>query len=261
MSDETSRRSFLWATGLAAVSFGAGIPIAKCLSSSHGHHEADEGEGPRWAMVVDTKKCSQADGCTACSKACHEIHNVPEIDNPEEAVKWIWQSDFEGAGLGHAHEFLSDEVKNRQVPVLCNHCDNPPCVRVCPTQATWKRKDGIVMMDMHRCIGCRYCIVGCPYGARSFNFSDPRPHVAETEFDFPTRSKGVVEKCNFCAEKARFSKDGTWTPECVAKCPEGALIWGDIRDESSEVRKVLAERFTVQRKSELGTRPHVFYVL
>ena len=86
--------------------------------------------------------------------------------------------------------------------VMCNHCENPPCVRACPTNATFKREsDGIVLMDFHRCIGCRFCMAACPFGARSFNYRDPRPFIKEVNTKFPTRMKGVVEKCNFCAER------------------------------------------------------------
>ena len=89
----------------------------------------------------------------------------------------------------------------KPVLVLCNHCDNPPCARVCPTEATWKRDDGIVMMDWHRCIGCRYCIAACPYGSRSFNWQRPAAASRQADPDYPTRTKGVVEKCTFCDER------------------------------------------------------------
>jgi molybdopterin-containing oxidoreductase family iron-sulfur binding subunit len=119
------------------------------------------------------------------------------------------------------------------------------------------------MMDMHRCIGCRYCIVGCPYGSRSFNWSDPRKHLDldKVNTEFPTRSKGVVEKCNFCAERQRRANGGKWTPTCVEVCPEGALLFGDLTAEESEVRKILETRYTIRRKPGLGTAPHVFYVV
>ncbi len=263
MSGETSRRVFLQTTGAAVLGIGCGIPLVRALASEI---EDEQGTGPRWAMVVDTRKCAETcgkiDGSPPCAAACHRIHNVPtKIEDPKEEVKWIWTEPYEHTFPGRDPKYLSDDLRGQDVLVLCNHCENPPCVRVCPTQATWKRDDGIVMMDMHRCIGCRYCIVGCPYGSRSFNWKDPRPHIEEVDDDFPTRSKGVVEKCNFCSEKARDSADGTWTPECVAVCPEKALIWGDISDPESELRKTLAERFTVLRKPELGTRPRVFYLV
>jgi len=141
--------------------------------------------------------------------------------------------------------------------VFCNHCDNPPCVRVCPVQATWKRQDGIVMMDWHRCIGCRYCVAACPYGSRSFNWFDPRPYIAELNPDFPTRTKGVVEKCNFCEERLAKGQP----PACVEACKEKAFVFGNLADPQSEVRQLLESRYTLRRKPELGTQPDVFYLV
>ena len=142
--------------------------------------------------------------------------------------------------------------------MLCNHCQNPPCVKVCPTQATWKREeDGVVMMDWHRCIGCRYCMVACPYGARSFNWKDPRPLLKKIRAEFPTRSKGVVEKCTFCEERLAQGK----RPACVAACPGKAMTFGDIGNAKSGVRKLLASRFSIVRKPELGTGPRIYYLL
>jgi len=141
--------------------------------------------------------------------------------------------------------------------VLCNHCDNPPCVRVCPTQATWKRDDGIVMMDWHRCIGCRYCVVGCPYGSRSFNWRNPRPFVKELNPEFPTRTKGVVEKCTLCEERLAAGL----APACVEACKVKALTFGNLADPESDVRKLLATRYAIRRKPELGTHPELYYLV
>jgi Fe-S-cluster-containing dehydrogenase component len=113
------------------------------------------------------------------------------------------------------------------------------------------------MMDYHRCIGCRYCMAGCPYGSRSFNWKNPRPFIKEINFDFPTRTKGVVEKCNFCQERLIQGL----LPACVEACKERALIFGDLNDPDSEVRRILRSRHTIQRHPELGTKPKVFYVL
>jgi molybdopterin-containing oxidoreductase family iron-sulfur binding subunit len=139
-------------------------------------------------------------------------------------------------------------------------------VRVCPTQATWKREsDGIVMMDMHRCIGCRYCMAACPYGSRSFNWRDPRPYV-ETDADgnflseFPTRTRGVVEKCNFCAERLRDGRE----PACVEaanRLAEGALMFGDVSDPDSDISRVLQSQVTMNRRVNLGTGPNVYYLV
>jgi molybdopterin-containing oxidoreductase family iron-sulfur binding subunit len=174
-------------------------------------------------------------------------------------VKWVWKEKFEHVFHDRVSPYMPAAVKERPTLVLCNHCDNPPCVRVCPTKSTWKREDGLVMMDMHRCIGCRYCVVACPYGSRSFNFVDPRKSIAEP-VDYPTRTKGVVEKCTFCAERLAAGK----RPLCVEACEGigcGALVFGDARDPGSPVAALLRDNDVARRKPELGTSPHVFYIL
>jgi molybdopterin-containing oxidoreductase family iron-sulfur binding subunit len=113
------------------------------------------------------------------------------------------------------------------------------------------------MMDYHRCIGCRFCVAGCPYGARSMNFRDPRPFLKEVNPDFPTRTKGVVEKCNFCAERLAQGL----LPACVEACKEKALIFGDLENPQSKIREIVQGRVTLRRKPELGTRPQVYYLL
>jgi molybdopterin-containing oxidoreductase family iron-sulfur binding subunit len=212
----------------------------------------------RWAMAVDLRACRREEGCRDCISACHRVHNVPDFGNPKDEVKWIWTEPFPDVFPGQEHAYLAEEVKKGPVVVLCNHCDNPPCVRVCPTKATFKRKeDGIVMMDYHRCIGCRFCVAGCPYGARSMNYRDPRPFIRQINPDFPTRTKGVVEKCNFCEERLARGL----LPACVLACKEKALVFGDLENPQSEVRKLLRVHFTIRRKPELGTQPQVYYLV
>jgi molybdopterin-containing oxidoreductase family iron-sulfur binding subunit len=213
--------------------------------------------GKRWAMVVDLQACRKKDGCRDCIAACHRVHNVPDFEDPKDAVKWIWKEPFAEALSGQGHDNLPHGMDHEETLVFCNHCDNPPCVRVCPTQATWKRDDGIVMMDWHRCIGCRYCVAGCPYGSRSFNWRDPRPHIDEIDPDFPTRTRGVVEKCTFCDE--RLAKG--MLPACVEACESGCMSFGDLEDAGSPVRRLLAERFSLRRKPGLGTQPEVYYLV
>jgi Fe-S-cluster-containing dehydrogenase component len=279
-----SRREFLKiASASALVGFG-GISAFEILDPKQ--FEASEVMpnpgalvAKRWAMVVDISKFKTEEDYKRCIEACHRIHNVPDIGNKKEEIKWIWTETFEHAFPGQESEFLSEKIKDLPFFVLCNHCDNPPCVRVCPTKATFKREsDGIVMMDMHRCIGCRFCMAACPYGARSFNYRDPRPFINESNLlpydtvftegkdrealikkghlSFPERMRGVVEKCTFCYERLAIGLK----PACV-EASQGGLIFGDLEDPNSEVRKVLSTRYSFRRKPELGTQPSVYYIL
>jgi molybdopterin-containing oxidoreductase family iron-sulfur binding subunit len=253
------RRRFLELVGLGtAGAAGAGVAAAK-VASSRTERDPGAAAGKRWAMVIDQRKCLTRSGCDVCLKACAQGHNVPAMADPRHAVKWVWKERHADVFPQLVSAYTPAEVQERPTVVLCNHCDNPPCVRVCPTQATFRRDDGIVMMDEHRCIGCRYCMVGCPYGARSFNFEDPRPHVAQP-VDYPTRTRGVVEKCTFCSERLAEGK----RPLCVEACEAigcGALVFGDAADPGSPVSTLLRSVDLVRRKPELGTSPHVFYVL
>lgn len=263
---KTMRRNFLKIAAMAALGWGV-RPASKLLAS--GGSEPSEGllfasrhavhAGPnalkasRWAMVIDTAKLNEK-VMEDIVHVCHTIHNVPNIPGNQN-IKWIWETHMDHLFLEDLHEFQPENGAKAAL-ALCNHCDNPPCVRVCPTKATFQREDGIVMMDFHRCIGCRYCMAGCPYGSRSFNFMDPRPYIEKTTPDFPTRTKGVVEKCEFCAERLAEGK----MPACV-EVSEGALTFGDLADPESDVRKLLAERFSIRRSPTLGTKPCVYYLV
>jgi len=252
-----NRRKFLKTVSASCLAVAAGPVLTHGFSlpgrMSPGPKEL---KAKRWGMVVDMRKC---DGnCTEdCIGVCHEIHNVPYIPQAEHQVMWLFQEPYGNTFPDRSRELVSQNLKSRKFLLLCNHCDDPPCVRACPTQATFKREnDGIVMIDYHRCIGCRFCMAACPYGSRSFNFRDPRPYIKKIHPQFPTRRKGVVEKCNFCQERLEVGQ----LPACVETCKKGALIFGDLRDPSSEIRKILAQTHHVRRKPELGTRPSVFYI-
>jgi molybdopterin-containing oxidoreductase family iron-sulfur binding subunit len=250
------RRRFLKITGMSAA-MGWSLQRPLDLLADEVLPEASPLTAKRWAMVVDLKKCLKEEGCSDCIDACHLAHNVPDFGNPKDEIKWIWKESFEHAFHDQDHEYIKKELKHAPTLLLCNHCDNPPCVKVCPTKATWKRDDGIVMMDWHRCIGCRYCVAACPYGSRSFNWRDPRPFIKETRRDFPSRMKGVVEKCTFCEERlARGS-----LPICVESCKPKALGFGDLDDAESEVRKLLESNYSIRRKAGLGTKPAVYYLV
>jgi Fe-S-cluster-containing dehydrogenase component len=254
-----SRKRFLKIAGLsiAAVSGGrlTGKFVAAMQTVPPGTYKS--AKAIRWAMAIDLGKCRQKQGCDICIKACHQSHNVPEFTTQAHKIEWIWKTGYAYAFPTDPDDYQSVEIKNSSVLLFCNHCENPPCVRVCPTQATWKRDDGIVMMDWHRCIGCRYCMAACPYGSRSFNWTDPRNHIAALNPNFPARTKGVVEKCNFCEEKV--SEGGS--PFCVKSCPQNAMIFGDLNDQDSAIRGLLRTRYTIRRKPELGTNPRVYYLI
>lgn len=257
------RRGFIKATGAATLVGLTAQKTAKAQAEQRLPEETPK-HGERWAMVIDVEKCKQEKNCTKCIDACHVVHNVPDFPNPKDEIKWIWKESFEHVFEDQENEFIPEEIKHLPIPLLCNHCDNPPCVKVCPTKATWQREDGIVMMDWHRCIGCRYCVAACPYGSRSFNWRDPRgtdkdgkPFIKEIQADFPTRMRGVVEKCTFCDERLAKGEE----PACVAACTCHALVFGDLEDPDSEVRHLLESRLSVRRKPVLGTQPEVYYLL
>ena len=257
-----SRRNFLKIAGVTALGAGAvsvaGKAVGSYLPDMHRAAPHDNARtAKRWGMVIDTRRFTTTQDFQPLIDACHKIHNVPNIPGKQE-VKWLWYDSFEHVFPHKMDEFQAHGVETRQYLLLCNHCDEPPCVRVCPTQATFKREDGIVLMDMHRCIGCRFCMAACPFGARSFNFQDPRPFIKEEDQnrEFPSRMKGVVEKCNFCAELLAVGKQ----PACV-EASDGALVFGDLGDPDSEIRHVLHENYTIRRKPDLGSNPSVFYII
>jgi molybdopterin-containing oxidoreductase family iron-sulfur binding subunit len=256
------RRRFCWLAGLSALGVaGSSAPTSRGQAPAPGDSSAtaiaEPILGKRWAMVVDLQACRREKGCRDCIDICHKVHNVPDFGNPKDEVKWIWKEPYAEAFPNQKHEHMAHDLLHEEVLVFCNHCDNPPCVRVCPTRATWKRDDGIVMMDWHRCIGCRYCVAACPYGSRSFNWRDPRPFVEQTDPEFPTRTRGVVEKCTFCDERLAKGQ----LPACVEACEEKCLVFGDLEDPDSEVRKILRERHAIRRKPGLGTQPEVYYLV
>ncbi len=264
-----SRRDFIKLAGFSVAGLCFGGPTG-CATTAPVNGQGTAGK--RWALVVDLRTpCPE--GCTACMKSCNLAHNIPQWDDIKHEIKWIWKEPWEHVFPEQVHSYSTAALRELPVPVLCNHCDNPPCVRACPTKATFKTASGIVAMDQHRCIGCRYCLAACPYGARSFNWLDPRERLEEQgaalSRDFPTRTKGVVEKCNFCSE--RINDDASALPYCVEACREACsrhgrepvLHFGDLHDPSSPLLALLRESGanTIRRKPEIGTRPHVFYLV
>jgi molybdopterin-containing oxidoreductase family iron-sulfur binding subunit len=219
-------------------------------------------------MVIDLDRCT---ACQACSTACKAENNLPPT-GPEDAERgrsFAWMEMIPFAAEG---EHL--KVIERLLPRPCLHCDNPPCVKVCPVGATFKNEDGIVGQVYSRCIGCRYCTTACPYTARYFNWWEPdwpEPLMRHINPDVSVRPKGVVEKCSFChhrlqivRDRARAEKrpmrDGEYTPACVESCPTGAMVFGDLSNRGSAVAKLAESRRAFRLLEDLGTDPKVIYL-
>ncbi len=268
-----NRRQFFRLAGVTAV---LGIGGASVLEALTGKGEASSSQTPRFTtdpkgitgkrfgFAIDVGKLKTDEDYQKCFRACNDIHNIPEFGNPKDEVKWIWKDSYEHTfPTVTEDQIMNKELREKQFILLCNHCEQPACVRVCPTQATYKRPDGIVMQDMHRCIGCRFCMAACPFGARSFNYRDPRgkdangmPFIKKENPQFPTRMIGVVEKCTLCYERLAVGL----LPAC-AEVSNGAIVFGDLGDPNSEVRKVIESSYTIRRKPELGTQPSIYYVI
>jgi Fe-S-cluster-containing dehydrogenase component len=206
----------------------------------------------RWVMVIDLSRCI---GCDYCVWACQATNDT------RDDMRWNVRVTDE-TPLGNVFH----------VTRPCLHCNHAPCVEVCPVGATYHRADGLVMMDYDKCIGCRYCQTACPYGARSFNWSerdDINPRVSEWgEPEVPRRARGVVEKCTFCvhridaglAQGLMPGVDEAATPACVNVCPVNARFFGNINDPDSEVARIIASRPTLRLLEDLGTEPNVYYI-
>ena len=258
------RRDFLKFGGLTLLGTAVSSVVNEVLS---GEVKAEEYEpspkqlvGKHWGIAIEVKKCKEAQSKCGfkCIEVCNYLHNIPQIPDKKKEIKWIWHDEFEHAFPEQGtNEYLNEYFKGVPFILLCNHCEHPPCVRVCPTRATFKREDGIVMMDYHRCIGCRFCMAACPYGARSFNWYDPRRFLKKVNPEYPTRTKGVVEKCMLCYERLADGK----IPACVEACPVKALHFGDLNDPNSEINKVIKGRMVIRRKEELGTGPSILYIV
>ncbi|MBI2373036.1 MAG: 4Fe-4S dicluster domain-containing protein [Deltaproteobacteria bacterium] len=221
-----------------------------------------------WGMAIDLDRCS---ACGACAVACRQENNVPSF-GPDPtfrgaAPEWmslIWRDPD--------HERSNPEL----IPMPCMHCVDPPCVKVCPVGATYKDPEGITMQIWDRCIGCRYCMVACPYSRRSFNWAHPELDETEVQMlnpDVATRPGGVVEKCTFCnhrikrlrQEKALEGKeiedpDAQRLTACASACPALAITFGDLSDPTSQVSQLAASSRAIRLLENLGTHPSVYYL-
>ena len=217
--------------------------------------------GVQFGYGLDISRCI---GCRRCVYACVKENNQSRTDPQIHWIRVLEMDKAHGVDLAHAEHYYDAETVPRPgkfyFPVQCQQCDDPPCVKACPTKATWKEQDGIVVIDYDWCIGCRCCMSACPYGARHFNWATPNLPAEELNPDQHylgnrPRPKGVVEKCTFCIQRTR---QGLY-PACAEVCPVGARKFGNLLDPESEIRKVMDTKRVFIFKEELATHPSFFY--
>lgn len=205
----------------------------------------------RYGFAVDTKRCI---GCHTCAVACRYENNLP---------KETWWNRILTDGGEHM-DMPKGEFPNgtlSYIPLACQHCENPACVKVCPVGATYRDEEtGVVRQDYDKCIGCRMCMSACPYtGVRSFNWEDPK-YIIDSSMgdpDAPSHQKHVVEKCTMCWHRLAKDKE----PACIEVCPERARFWGDFDDPNSEISQMIRDREHEQLLPERGTKPSVYYLV
>lgn len=216
-------------------------------------------EGVVFGYALNLSKCK---GVRKCVEACMAENN--QSRNSEIQYIRVLELDNGQMNLHEAdHYYDADEVPRKgkyYLPIQCMQCNNPPCVKACPVEATWKEKDGIVVIDYNWCIGCRYCMTACPYWARHFNWN--KPSIPKDQINTDThylgnrpREKGVMEKCTFCIQRTRNKK----LPACLEACPTGARVFGNLLDPNSEIRYVLENKSVFRLKEDLGTEPKFWY--
>ena len=236
---DISRRDFLRSG--AAVATATLAPGVTLIAFGGSPAEARADAGKRWGLLIDANKC--ASDCSACVSACSTENGWKGNGNAETDVQWIRKITLNNTETGR-------EVT---MPMMCQHCEEPPCVDVCPTGASFKREDGIVLVDKHTCIGCRYCMMACPFKARSF-VHEP----VNNQKSHAPRGQGTVESCTLCVH--RVDKGGV--PACVEACEatgHGAIIFGDLKDPQSDIAKRLAEYQSVALRPDLDLNPGVRY--
>jgi Fe-S-cluster-containing dehydrogenase component len=214
--------------------------------------------GVKFGYALNLSVCI---GCRRCSEACHIENNHDRKSGGSYIRVFEMERGSSDFGKGTANYAGPVPKKGKYyMPVQCQQCDKPPCVDVCPVEATWKERDGIVVVDYDWCIGCRYCQAACPYGARHFNWTKPEIPAEEINPDQSylsnrIRPQGVMEKCTYCLHRTREGR----LPACLEACPTGARVFGNLLDPKSEIRWVLENKPVFVLKEDLGTEPSFFY--
>lgn len=270
-----TRRTFLkslaiFTAGTTALLTFPGRLVRRLYAEDSDHQQTSKsGNIHKWGMVIDLDKCS---GCGACMVACRAENNIPaagpEHTKKGRSISWM--------ALLKKVEGKYPDIRTQILPQPCNHCEDPPCTKVCPTGATTRGSDGIVHQIPARCIGCRLCMVSCPYSRRYFNWSEPEwPDELKNQLnpDVSTRTLGVVEKCTFChhrIRKVRYQaraegrglrdEELVRLPACAQICPAGAITFGDFNDDKSTVSILKRHLQAFVLLPELGTRPKVTYL-
>ncbi len=244
VQETDSRREFLSyilsgaATATVLMVFGPRVASAR---HNYGYSE----ENHEYAFVIDINKCI---GCGNCVRACKRENSVPAdmfrtwVERYIVTDKGVYVDSPKGAleGFKKVNAKIRDEaLVSRTVPKMCNHCFNPPCVQVCPVGATYRTKDGFVLIDHEHCIGCAYCVQACPYGARFIN-----PEIKKSD------------KCTWCYHRVKNGK----LPACVVVCPQKARLFGDLKDPESDVTKIFKEDHWMTLRPEMHTDPYCFYI-
>ena len=238
------RRTLLGlAAALGAVAIAPGLHLVEVARAQAPPGRLSSGANPkvRWGLLIDTTKC--ASGCTACVDACRSVTGGP-VPQRTSDVQWIRKVEIKEIKTG----------RSASLPVMCQHCAEPPCVDVCPTGASFKRADGIVLVDRHTCIGCRYCMMACPYKARSFVHEPTTGQKPEVP-----RGKGCVESCNLCVHRIDRGDGSTACAQACAAAGHGAIVFGDLNDPASEISRRLRELPTRQLRADLRVDPGVRY--
>nr|VFJ42403.1 MAG: prokaryotic molybdopterin-containing oxidoreductase family, iron-sulfur binding subunit [Candidatus Kentron sp. DK] len=242
LNAEVDRRGFLGGVGaVTAVTLVPGVMLMG-LAQARSRDEAVT-DAHRWGMLIDTNQCIR--GCDACFSACREENGLVSHDRPQTDVQWIRKVNLK--------DLRTQRITS--LPVMCQHCQNPPCVDVCPTGASFRRADGIVLVDRHICIGCRYCMMACPYKARSFAHE-----VATNQKPHAPRGKGTVEACTFCVH--RVDEDSGRVPACAEACAakgHNAMVFGDLNDPDSQISRDLKNYPTTELRGDLRLNPGVRY--